>query len=163
MIQSVSWNKLHLHQTTMIHGSLVIRPIRVSIPYCTWPDKCDVEGFGRDLDRCEDCMQSFSPSFKWILYSFKPHLMGPQRALNQNLSLSRSLSPGTEIRPSPLPTTLFVKQPPHTQCTIQCCTHKCACHGCSFSIFLSFSLTHTHKQPQCTNSPVITSLQVWSW
>lgn len=54
-IPSVSWSRLHLAETTMAHGSLVIRPLRVSVWRCTLLDKCDVGGFGRDLDRCEDC------------------------------------------------------------------------------------------------------------
>lgn len=38
-----------------IHASFAIRPIGVSIRRCTRLDKCDVEGFKRDLSRFEDC------------------------------------------------------------------------------------------------------------
>lgn len=40
----------------MIHAGLVISPIGVGVLCGTWFDKCDVEGFGRDLDRCEEYM-----------------------------------------------------------------------------------------------------------
>lgn len=70
-------NKSHFPQTTVIHGSLVIRPMGVSVPCCTRLDKCDVEGFGWDLDRCEDCMESFSPFSISVLHSLELHLRGP--------------------------------------------------------------------------------------
>lgn len=38
-----------------IRASFAIRPIGVSIRRCTQLDKCDVEGFRRDLGRFEDC------------------------------------------------------------------------------------------------------------
>lgn len=38
-----------------IRASFAIRPIGVSIRRCTRLDKCDVEGFKRDLGRFEDC------------------------------------------------------------------------------------------------------------